>query len=61
MALPLPLTLRLCAVWIITPERVFEFVSDGLTVCGGGRYDNLVEEIGGKPQVRLALVWVLKD
>ena len=26
-----------------------EFVSDGLTVCGGGRYDNLVEECGGKP------------
>ena len=34
--------------WIIT-RTVFEFVSDGLTVCGGGRYDNLVEEIGGKP------------
>ena len=30
-------------------RTVFEFVSDGLTVCGGGRYDNLVEEIGGKP------------
>ena len=29
-------------------RTVFEFVSDGLTVCGGGRYDNLVEEIGGK-------------
>ena len=24
-------------------RTVFEFVSDGLTVCGGGRYDNLVE------------------
>lgn len=30
-------------------RTVFEFVSEGLTVCGGGRYDNLVEEIGGKP------------
>lgn len=30
-------------------RTVFEFVSNGLTVCGGGRYDNLVEEIGGKP------------
>lgn len=31
---------------------VFEFISDSLgaqsTVCGGGRYNNLVEEIGGK-------------
>ncbi len=30
-------------------RTVFEFVSNGLTVCGGGRYDNLVEECGGKP------------
>mgnify|MGYP001371473295 CR=1 FL=1 len=30
-------------------RTVFEFVSDGLTVCGGGRYDNLIEECGGKP------------
>lgn len=29
-------------------RTVFEFVSDGLTVCGGGRYDNLVEQCGGK-------------
>ncbi len=28
-------------------KTVFEIVSDGFTVCGGGRYDNLVEEIGG--------------
>jgi histidyl-tRNA synthetase len=32
---------------------VFEFVTDRLgaqgTICGGGRYDYLVEEIGGKP------------
>lgn len=32
---------------------VFEFVSDALgaqaTVCGGGRYNGLVEELGGKP------------
>ena len=30
-------------------RTVFEFVSDGLTVCGGGRYDQLVEQCGGKP------------
>lgn len=30
-------------------RTVYEFVSDGLTVCGGGRYDKLVEECGGKP------------
>ena len=34
-------------------KTVFEFVSDALgaqsTVCGGGRYSGLVEELGGKP------------
>ena len=34
-------------------RTVFEFVSNGIgaqgTVCGGGRYDNLVEECGGQP------------
>ena len=34
-------------------KTVFEFVSDAIgaqgTVCGGGRYDSLVEEVGGKP------------
>lgn len=30
-------------------RTVFEFISDGLTVCGGGRYDKLIEECGGKP------------
>ncbi len=30
-------------------KTVFEFISDGLTVCGGGRYDGLIEECGGKP------------
>ncbi|MCI8595937.1 MAG: histidine--tRNA ligase [Clostridia bacterium] len=33
-------------------KTVFEFVTDALgaqgTVCGGGRYDNLVESVGGK-------------
>lgn len=33
-------------------RTVFEFVTDTIgaqgTVCGGGRYDNLVEEVGGK-------------
>jgi histidyl-tRNA synthetase len=28
---------------------VFEWVADGLTVCGGGRYDPLIEMLGGKP------------
>ena len=34
-------------------RTVFEFVSDALgaqsTVCGGGRYDGLIEQLGGKP------------
>ncbi|MFI3115173.1 MAG: histidine--tRNA ligase [Clostridia bacterium] len=32
-------------------KTVFEFVSKdtGLTICGGGRYDGLVETLGGKP------------
>ena len=34
-------------------KTVFEFVSNAIgaqgTVCGGGRYDRLVEEVGGKP------------
>ena len=34
-------------------DTVFEWVSDELgaqgTVCGGGRYDGLVEQLGGKP------------
>ena len=34
---------------------VFEWVTDSLgaqgTVCGGGRYDELVEQLGGKPTV----------
>lgn len=34
-------------------KTVFEFVSDSIgaqgTVCGGGRYDGLVEELGGAP------------
>lgn len=34
-------------------KTVFEFVSDSIgakgTVCGGGRYNGLIEEVGGKP------------
>lgn len=34
-------------------RTVFELVSDNIgaqgTVCGGGRYNNLIEEVGGKP------------
>ena len=40
---------------------VFEFVTDQLgsqgTICGGGRYDYLVEQIGGKPAP--AVGWAL--
>ncbi|MDR1665346.1 MAG: histidine--tRNA ligase [Clostridiales bacterium] len=28
-------------------RTVFEFIHDGLTVIGGGRYDGLIEEVGG--------------
>jgi len=27
---------------------VFEWVADGLTICGGGRYDPLIEMLGGR-------------
>lgn len=30
-------------------KTVFEIISGGMTVCGGGRYDGLVEELGGDP------------
>lgn len=33
-------------------DTVFEFVDEdlpGLSLCGGGRYDSLIEQIGGKP------------
>ncbi|MDR0930153.1 MAG: histidine--tRNA ligase [Clostridiales bacterium] len=34
-------------------KTVFEFIAQGIgaqsTVCGGGRYDGLIEEMGGKP------------
>lgn len=30
-------------------KNVFEIISGEFTVCGGGRYDGLVEELGGKP------------
>lgn len=28
-------------------KTVFEIIKDGATICGGGRYDYLIEEIGG--------------
>lgn len=38
-------------------KTVFEFVSDDIgaqsTVCGGGRYDGLIEELGGRPTAAL--------
>ena len=30
-------------------KTVFEMISGDFTVCGGGRYDGLVEELGGQP------------
>jgi histidyl-tRNA synthetase len=30
-------------------RTVFEFIKDGLTVLGGGRYDGLIEQVGGTP------------
>ncbi len=34
-------------------KTVFEFIADSIgaqgTVCGGGRYDGLIEELGGQP------------
>ena len=30
-------------------KTVFEIISGDFTVCGGGRYDGLVEEMGGQP------------
>jgi histidyl-tRNA synthetase len=40
---------------------VFEFITDQLgsqgTVCGGGRYDHLIEQVGGKPAP--AVGWAL--
>ena len=36
-------------------KTVFEFVNaDGFTLCGGGRYDNLVKEIDGKQDIPAA-------
>jgi len=36
-------------------KTVFEFVNkDGFTLCGGGRYDNLVHEIDGKQDILAA-------
>ena len=36
-------------------KTVFEFVNkDGFTLCGGGRYDNLVKEIEGKQDIPAA-------
>lgn len=29
-------------------RTVFEFIYKDMTICGGGRYDNLVKELGGK-------------
>ena len=58
-------------VWSLNPRlvrgmdyynlTVFEFVTDQLgsqgTICGGGRYDYLIEQIGGKPAP--AVGWAL--
>ncbi len=64
--------LRACGVeWRINPRlvrgldyynlTVFEFITDSLgaqgTICGGGRYDYLIEQVGGKPAP--AVGWAL--
>lgn len=45
-------------------NTVFEFISDSCgaqgTVCGGGRYNGLVEEIGGKPVAALGFAMGLE-
>lgn len=46
-------------------RTVFEFVSladntEGLVLGGGGRYDGLIEELGGASLLLVALLWVLK-
>lgn len=45
-------------------KTVFEWVSDKLgaqgTVCGGGRYDHLVEQLGGKPTPALGFSFGLE-
>lgn len=46
-------------------KTVFEFVTDCIgaqgTVCGGGRYDGLIEELGGKHLPPSVSQWVWKD
>ena len=58
-------------IWVLNPRlvrgmdyynlTVFEFITDQLgaqgTICGGGRYDYLIEQIGGKPAP--AVGWAL--
>ncbi len=45
-------------------RTVFEFISEDIgsqgTVCGGGRYDGLVEELGGKPTPALGFAMGLE-
>ena len=43
-------------------KTVFEFVNeDGFTLCGGGRYDNLVHEIDGKVSMPSVLLRFFQD
>jgi len=45
-------------------KTVFEIIAtvegNPLTVCGGGRYDGLIEELGGPKTCGVALAWELK-
>lgn len=45
-------------------RTVFEFVSDGIgaqsAICGGGRYDNLVETLGGPPTPAIGFAFGLE-
>ncbi len=48
-----------CAAWTTTTSTVFEWITDRLgsqgTICGGGRYDALIEQLGGKPAPAVGL------
>ena len=58
-ACPGPSTRAWCAAWTTTTSAVFEFVTDMLgsqgTICAGGRYDYLIEQVGGKSRARRGL------
>jgi histidyl-tRNA synthetase len=42
-------------------RTVFEIINDNITVCGGGRYNGLIEQIVVKILLLLDLEWELRD